>query len=102
MMDDDYTVSDEVKKLAKPFSDGLSMLCGEFVMAAIAAGLTEAQAISTVTYMLIDCAAGAACRNRVHLLGGDPDPARWKLVTERAFERAVERTSPSETEASDG
>jgi hypothetical protein len=56
------------------------------------AGMTEAAAHQKIVLALLDLAAGAACRRRRVLVGGEPDPEKWAAASERAFADAVRRT----------
>lgn len=97
----DFTLNDEQRKLVSAFGDDLSMMAASFAVAFMGAGLTEARAAGVITNLLIRCAAGSACRTRRVLLGGEPDPARWRDVTDRAFQRAVEYTAAKPTESAE-
>ncbi len=86
--DDDFTPPKEVaERLFEPFNAELSSFCANLSEAAHAEGLTRSQANVVVCHMLIDCAAMIACRNRRVFLEGEPDPKRWRRVTEAAFNR---------------
>ncbi len=95
--DDDFTISDEVRELAHAYEEELSELSMAFLLGAVSLGLTEVQGVGVVTHILIGTAAESACRARRELLGGEPEPERWKSVTEKAFARAVKKTPQNET-----
>ena len=98
--DADFTVSEECHALRMEFAELVSAAASSLVVSLIRSGLSQAKACAVVTHTLIDFAAGSACRTRRELLGGEPDIARWRSVTDRAFERAVKRTAPAQCDRS--
>ena len=54
-------------------------------------GLTDVQACNAVIHMLLDFAAGEACRI-ARRDGRKPSIKKWREATKTAFEAAVERT----------
>lgn len=93
--DPDFTLPDELVSVRRLLADDLSLRCAAFVEEALEAGMDEAQATTAVVDLMIQCAAGTACRVRRHLLGGEPNEERWQAVTGNAFNRAVEYTKPT-------
>lgn len=57
-------------------------------------GLSEQDAMSVVAQAMIRAAAVQACLIRRTVLGGEPDPERWRAVCEEAFRLAVKWTAP--------
>lgn len=53
------------------------------------AGLEEHQAVNTSTIAMINVAASFACTLRRIAFGQEPDPAKWRALTDAVFARAV-------------
>lgn len=83
-----------------PFGHDLSVLCSQLALTIMADGASEADAVTAVINVLINCAAGQACRNAIKNLGRDPDAKKWRAATDKAFARAVKRcATPVELES---
>lgn len=60
-------------------------------------GKTDAEARNAVIHCFLDMAAGEACRV-ARREEREPDPAKWRAATDKAFTRAVQRTAkPAES-----
>jgi len=91
--DADYRIGAECQPMVADFGRELSIISTALAGALVQTGMTTPQALNCTVQVLVDCAAGAACRSRRELLGGEPDPVRWRAFTDDAFARAVKRTA---------
>ncbi len=75
--------------------------CGEgYGNELIREGKTPTQARNAIIHDLLAFASGEACR-LARSEGREPDVTKWRIATERAFERAVIRTAKAATPAVD-
>ncbi|MFN3891942.1 MAG: hypothetical protein ACK4MV_16225 [Beijerinckiaceae bacterium] len=64
------------------------------------AGLSEDQGKTKIVHLLIDFAAGEACRI-ARRNGREPDRDKWLAAVNRAFDEAVARTAPPQEASRD-
>lgn len=100
--DDDFKLSPEQREIVTEYGKALSMVCTELTISLIAAGLSQARSTATVTNVLVQCAAGSACRTRREVLGGEPDIERWRQVTDAAFHNRAIRSRPFKVALDEG
>lgn len=77
----------------KAFAYFVGKCCDGFGRELLQSGMTDTQARNTIIGLLIDFAAGEACRV-ARGEGREPDPSKWCKVTNDAIKRAIARTAP--------
>lgn len=89
----DHEVTDDQHEVAEAFRIALIAVAGEMQKALIAVGVPPVHAASAPALLMLELAAIRACRVRRLLLNGEPEVARWRQVSEEAFEAAVQATA---------
>lgn len=84
-----YDLNEEQAAIHLELHERLFNLHELFASKLVDAGLEEHQAINVPTIAMINVAASFACTLRRVAFGQEPDPAKWRAVTDAVFAAAV-------------
>jgi hypothetical protein len=86
----DFIVPKHLRAEVDSFDGYVTEVCWAFANRLHDAGVEPAYALCVVTNILIREAAHQAVVTRKCLLNGEPDPGRWRYVTDAAFRKVLE------------